>query len=106
MDPLQFIISILLFLILFFGIGFILNMLLKTTWLPGLILYPIVVLLIVSEVPLGAYFTAPGQSLAHLGEQLTSLLMVDYVILSAGFIGALLSGLSIQMLRARGYRMF
>ncbi|EGL84163.1 hypothetical protein CathTA2_0277 [Caldalkalibacillus thermarum TA2.A1] len=106
MDPLQFVISILLFLILFFGIGFILNMLLKTTWLPGLILYPLVVLLIVSDVPLKGYITNPGESLARLGEKLMGLLMVDYIILGAGFIGALLSGLSIQMLRARGYRMF
>ena len=40
MHPAQLVVSILLFLFLFFGIGFLLNMLLKTTWVPGAIIYP------------------------------------------------------------------
>lgn len=106
MGVLQFGISILLFLILFFGIGFLLNMLLKTTWLPGLILYPIVVFLIVSDVSFSHYFTEPIQSLIRLGERFSGLLLVDYVVLSSGLVGAILSGITIRILRTRGYRMF
>jgi hypothetical protein len=81
----QFIISIPLFLFLAFGIGFILNMLLKTTWLP-LIIY---VLLI-----------------AYLMIRMGKLQFVDYTILSFGLIGAILSGVTVRILRTKGYRMF
>jgi hypothetical protein len=81
----QFIISIPLFLFLAFGIGFILNMLLKTTWLP-LIIY---VLLI-----------------AYLMIRMGKLQFVDYTILSFGLIGAILSGVIVRILRTKGYRMF
>ncbi len=106
MGVIQLVISVLLFLILFFGIGFLLNMLLKTTWLPGLIIYPVVVFTIVSDVPFGKYFSEPAQSFARFGERLGGLLFVDYVILTAGLLGAILSGVTIRILRARGYRMF
>jgi hypothetical protein len=104
--PAQFIISILLFLILFFGIGFLLNMLLKTTWFPGVLLYPIVVVLIVNDLNLSQYVASPLSSFAHLGLRFTELPLVDYVILFMGLVGALLSGVAIRMLRVRGYRMF
>lgn len=106
MNIFQLIISVLLFLILFFGIGFILNMLLRTTWLPGLILYPLIVVLFVTDVPLGQYFLHPISSLSQLGAELASLLWVDYMVLGAGLVGAVLSGVSIRVLRKRGFRMF
>lgn len=106
MNIFQLVISVLLFLILFFGIGFILNMLLKTTWLPGLLLYPLVVILFVTDVPLGQYVLHPLSSFSRLGEELASLLWVDYLVLGAGLVGAVLSGVSIRMLRQRGFRMF
>lgn len=89
MNVLQFIVAIPLFLVLFFGIGFILNMLIKTTWLP-LILYivlaggAVIYLLVNQRVP-----------------QTT-----DYVMLVSGFVGAFASGWSIKTLRAKGYGMF
>lgn len=81
----QFMISIVLFFVLFFGIGFILNMILKTTWFP-LILYlgVVVYLLIRIQTPL----------------------VVDLAILCAGLIGAGGSGWTIQYLRKKGYKMF
>lgn len=85
MNIAQFIISIPLFLFLAFGIGFILNMLLKTTWLP-LIIY---VLLI-----------------TYLMFRMGKLQFVDYTILSFGLIGAILSGITVRILRTKGYRMF
>ncbi len=85
----QFIISLLLFPILFFGIGFLLNMLLKTTWLP-VIIYPLVLIALL-------YFSGRG---------ITDLHVADISILISGLIGALGSGLTIKWLRAKGYRMF
>lgn len=81
----QFIISIPLFMVLFFGIGFILNMALKTTWLP---IYASIGLVIGSWIYLG------------------QLKIVDIIILSSGVIGAILSCIAIHTLRKRGYRMF
>jgi hypothetical protein len=106
LELLQVIISILLFLILFFGIGFLLNMLLKTTWLPGAIVYPIIVILMVNDLALGKFIMQPIHGLVNLGVRFTELLVLDYIILSSGLLGALLSGVTIQMLRTRGYRMF
>jgi uncharacterized SAM-binding protein YcdF (DUF218 family) len=88
--PAQFVISLFLFPILFFGIGFLLNMLLKTTWLPGAILYPLVVVLMVS----------------YYGKGFSELLFVDIIILFSGLVGTLASGLTIKILREKGYRMF
>lgn len=85
----QVIISIPLFLVLLFGIGFILNMILKTTWLPS-ILYAMLII---------------GMSVYMFVER-GGLKLVDWIILSAGMIGALLSGWTIKLLRAKGYRMF
>ena len=89
MNILQFIVAIPLFLVLFFGIGFILNMLIKTTWMP-LVLYLLLVvgtliyLLVNNRVP-----------------QVT-----DYVMLVSGLVGALASGWTIKTLRSKGYGMF
>ncbi len=85
MNIAQLIISIPLFLVLAFGIGFILNMLIKTTWLP-LVMYALL--------------------LVYLILSMGSLLVVDYIILASGLAGAVLSGVTIRMLRAKGYRMF
>lgn len=85
MNIAQFIISIPLFMVLFFGIGFILNMILKTTWLPsviGVVLF------------LSAWAVTGG------------LKWVDIVILLSGVAGAVLSSIAIRELRRRGYKMF
>lgn len=85
MNIAQFIIAIPLFLVLFFGIGFILNMALKTTWFPT---YASIVFFAGTWIYLG------------------KLKIIDIVILSAGIIGAIISSLTINLLRKRGYRMF
>jgi hypothetical protein len=81
----QLIISIPLFLFLAFGIGFILNMLIKTTWLP-LVIYALL--------------------LVYLFVKMGILSPVDYIILMSGLTGAVLSGITIRTLRSKGYRMF
>lgn len=102
---LHFMISMLLFFVLFFGIGFILNMLLRMTWIMAVI-YPVVVVFFVDDVPFVDYFTNPGPSFLALTESVLLLAPVDIVILFFGFLGAITSGLAMKALRKRGYRMF
>lgn len=87
MNVAQFIISIVLFMVLAFGIGFILNMLAKTTWVP-----------IVAYLLLVAYlfFFKTGGRFAW----------VDWVVLTSGLVGCVLSGIVIRTLRQKGFRMF
>ncbi len=101
----QFLISILLFMVLFFGIGFILNMLLKTSWLMA-ILYPIVVIVIADNESTMAYVTQPREAFHNAIQGLISLAPSDITILSMGFVGAVVSGVVIKMLRQNGYQMF
>lgn len=102
---LQLIVSILLFFVLFAGIGFLLNMVLRLTWIMAF-LYPIVVLLIVNEEPYRQYIAAPGQAFAALFEKVVSLHLADLIILASGFLGAVASGIVMKLLRKAGYQMF
>ncbi|GED71240.1 putative membrane protein YuiB [Brevibacillus reuszeri] len=86
MSLLQFMVSIVLFTVLGFGIGFILNMILKTTWLPVIIAVGVVVGALVYQK------IVPG--------------IWDSLILGCGMIGTVASGWTIHTLRKKGYRMF
>ncbi|MFD2370343.1 YuiB family protein [Brevibacillus sp. GCM10020057] len=86
MSLLQFVVSIVLFTVLGFGIGFILNMILKTTWFPVVIAFGVVVGALVYQK------VVPG--------------IWDAVILGCGMAGTVGSGWTIQTLRKKGYRMF
>lgn len=86
MNIIQFLISIVLFTILAFGIGFILNMVLRTTWLPVIISVGVVV------GALALNNIAPN--------------VFDLTILGFGLAGSVMSGYTIQLLRRKGYRMF
>ncbi len=98
-------ISVLLFFVLFFGIGFLLNMILRTTWTMA-ILSPFVLLLWIDQISVMDYVTSPSASLAHVKERIESLASADLIILSSGIVGAIVSGVVIQTLRKKGYRMF
>ncbi|KQY80669.1 hypothetical protein ASD24_17185 [Paenibacillus sp. Root52] len=86
-----------LFFVMMFGIGFILNMLMKTTWFPSylfvIVILPIVVYSLWDQ-------TVPLTS--HLG----SFQIVDYLTGVAGLAGAVISGWTIRKLRLGGYKMF
>ena len=82
------IISIILFFILFFGIGFLLNMLFRASWIMVL-LFPIVAILIVNQSKLIEYFRQPVDSLKQLGKHFASLHSADIIILSSGLLGGL-----------------
>ncbi len=97
--------SVLLFIVMFFGIGFLVNMLLRMTWLMAIV-YPIVVVLIVDDVGFTKYFTSPGEAFSRLGDRLMALHAADVIILSGGMVGAILAGIVMIILRRQGYRMF
>lgn len=101
----QLIVSVILFFVIFFGIAFILNMLLRRTWLMAFI-YPIIVLFIVDDISIGKYFSTPGEAFSSAFSGLTSINAWDVAILSAGFLGTITSGFVIKFLRKSGYQMF
>lgn len=98
-------ISMVLFFVLFFGIGFILNMLLRMTWVMSIV-YPIIAILIIDKVRFIEYFTNTKFAFGELISGLTNLAMADILILSSGLAGAIGAGITIRLLRKRGYRMF
>lgn len=101
----QVMLSILIFIVMFFGIGFLLNMLLRMTWLMAII-YPIIVIFIIDDVAMYEYFTKPGYAFSELGANLMSLHAVDIVILASGMVGAIIAGFVMKVLRKMGYQMF
>lgn len=90
-------IATLLIFVLAFGIGFILNMLLKTSRFP---LYGYLVLLAGMIV---WFWRKDGGT---LGATLAGFGVPDYAAMIGGLIGAWLSGSAINLLRAKGYKMF
>lgn len=101
----QLLIVILLYFILFFGIGFILNMLLRSTWAMTII-YPIIVILIVDSLGITAYFTRPKEAISVFMNHFASLQVADMIVLLAGLVGAIFSGFASKLLRKKGYQMF
>lgn len=91
------IILMLLFFVMMFGIGFILNMLVKTTWLPTGIY--IVILLPMMFIMLWKRDMSIIDNLLSVGLQ-------GYLTAIAGFAGAYISGITIHYLRRSGYQMF
>ncbi|AXH99691.1 hypothetical protein DV702_08075 [Sporosarcina sp. PTS2304] len=101
----QVLLSILIFIVMFFGIGFLINMLLRMTWLMAIV-YPIVVIFIIDDVPMFHYITKPAHAFSELGASIMSLHVVDIVILSSGLVGAIIAGFVMKALRRQGYQMF
>jgi hypothetical protein len=91
------IVGSMLCIVLFFGIGFILNMLIKTTWFT-LWLFLIIV------APLGIWHL--WQPDLNLTDNIKSLLVSDIILIVAGAFGAYMSGWAIRALRRGGYKMF
>src|SRR5699024_8561834 len=98
-------ISIILYFVIFFGLAFILNMLLRKTWLMSF-LYPIIVIIIIYGISTFDYILKPNEAFPILMDKLTSLQIVDIVVLSSGLVGTIVSGIVIRMLRRSGYQMF
>ncbi|SIS43910.1 YuiB family protein [Salimicrobium flavidum] len=105
MDIVQFAVSILLFFVLFFGISFLLNMILRMSWFM-LFVYPAIVFLIVDDFPLNRYFREPVGAISDAWASLLSLSVFDIIILVSGFAGTVAAGIIIRLLRKNGYQMF
>jgi len=101
----QLIVSIILFFVIFFGLAFIINMLLRRTWLMS-ILYPFIVIIIIDGISVTKYFTAPMEAFSIAFAMLMKITVVDWIILISGFIGTIVSGIVIKYLRKNGYQMF
>jgi len=97
-EAIQIIIATVLFFVMMFGIGFILNMLLKTTWFPiGLFIVVLIGLAIWAPWP-----DADNPSLENFG----TYTLVYYIPITGALIGAYVSGWAIRALRKGGYKMF
>ena len=92
---LMFFVTTLLAFCMFFGLGFILNMLMKTTWFPIYVYFAVVLVIIYS-------FWDRGSFLEYLGGVSYS----DIIPFFGGLAGAVLSGYTIRFLRVKGYQMF
>ncbi|MBR2569122.1 MAG: hypothetical protein IKE34_08035 [Paenibacillus sp.] len=91
------IILMLLFFVMMFGIGFILNMLMKTTWFP--VGFYLIIIIPATVIMLWSSDKSWTENLLNYG-------LVDYLTGIAGLMGAMLSGKIIGMLRQSGYKMF
>jgi len=98
-------ISILLFFVLSFGIGFLANMLFRTTWFM-VVIYPLLIVMIVDKISTVKYFTNTTVAFETLKTNLLAVGTGDIVILTAGLVGAIMSGVVILSLRKNGYQMF
>ena len=98
-------ISILLFFVLAFGIGFLANMLFRTTWFM-VVIYPLLIVMIVDKISTVEYFTKTMAAFETLKTNLLLVGMGDIIILSSGLVGAIMSGVVILSLRKNGYQMF
>lgn len=70
------------------------------------VIYPVIVLLIVGNVGFTSYFTSPIVSFKSTFSRLVSITPIDIIILTSGFVGTILAGVVVKMLRKRGYQMF
>ena len=90
------IVTVLMF-VLMFGIGFILNMLLKTTWLPLYLYIATVIGMLIW------YWTKEEDSFWTL---IGNFGVPDYAMAIGGLAGAWLTATTIRTLREKGYKMF
>lgn len=93
----MFILLMVIFFVMMFGISFILNMLMKTTWFP--IGVYVIILLPIAFIMLWKQDLSVMENVMGIGLQ-------GYLTVVAGFSGAYLSGKTIHFLRKSGYRMF
>lgn len=101
----QLVVSVLLYFVIFFGIAFILNMLLRATWLMTFV-YPVIIILIVGKAKLSDYFITPKTAFSATYQDFLAINYVDVIILTSGLVGTIVSAFVIKYLRRTGYQMF
>ncbi|HIW33010.1 MAG TPA: YuiB family protein [Candidatus Paenibacillus intestinavium] len=95
---LQIIIATMLFLVMAFGIGFVINMLVKTTWFPTYFIIAIIIVL--------AVWAPWGGNNEKLIDVISNYTIIDFIPVIGAIAGALLSGTSMKALRKAGFKMF
>ncbi|WP_256593019.1 YuiB family protein, partial [Pseudomonas sp. 2822-15] len=65
------------------------------------VIYPIVIFFIVDDSGILQYFINPGEAFPVFLNNLIALKTADIIILTAGMVGAILSGIANRMLRNR-----
>lgn len=98
-------VEIILFFVMFFGLAFILNMLLRRTWLMS-VLYIFIMIIMIDGISTFEYFINPKEAFATAWMRLISIGLFDYIVFLSGFIGTVVSGFVIRYLRKSGYQMF
>lgn len=101
----QLIVGSLLFFVLFFGIAFIINMLVRQTWVITL-LYPFIIIVVAGKYSFFDYFTQPGNAFPAIIDLFTSMMLVEVVNILFGFLGTIVAGMVMRALRKSGYQMF
>ncbi|WP_114570214.1 YuiB family protein [Exiguobacterium flavidum] len=105
MHIIQAVIGSVLYLVMFFSIGFILNMLLRSTWIM-LVVYPVIIIMMIDNQSTIDYITKSSTAFANLGDRFSGLQTADVLMFTAGLLGIVAAGLSIRFLRKSGYQMF
>ncbi|KKC49821.1 hypothetical protein VE23_10545 [Paenibacillus sp. D9] len=94
---LQIIIATVLFFVMMFGIGFILNMLMKTTWFP-------IYLFLIVLVPI--YIWSTWDHSVSVADNIGEFTFIDWMPVIGALVGAYVSGYAIRKLRIGGFKMF
>ncbi|WP_409347276.1 YuiB family protein [Paenibacillus sp. MBLB4367] len=92
---LQLVVLIFLAFTMFFGLGFIINMLMKTTWFPIYAYIAFVIFLVYWSWGAESFWT-----------NLKGYTVADVLPLISGLGGAITSGHTIRVLRVKGFKMF
>lgn len=80
-------------------------MLIRKTWFMSVI-YPFFVLFIVDKISVIKYVTNPIYAFKTAFSELMLITPVDIIILTSGFVGTILAGVTVKVLRRMGYQMF
>lgn len=75
------------------------------TWIMATI-FPIVAIFLIDKVRFVDYFTNSKEAFISLGHALTGMALVDIFIVGSGFFGAIGAGITMRILRKKGYQMF
>ncbi len=101
----QLLVMIILYFVMFFGIAFIVNMLIRKTWLMAY-LYPFILIIMIDNLATWEYIVRPGQAFSALGTKLVNLTGFDIILFVFGFLGTITAGYVMKLLRKNGYQMF
>ena len=80
-------------------------MLLRKTWFMSFV-YPVIILLIVDNISTLEYFKNPIAAVKIGFSELIQITFIDVIAFGSGFVGTIVAGIVIKLLRKSGYQMF